>query len=94
MSCPYCNDPNLIDVSRDYDYTRMAGLRGKKVMLREVSVTNCARCGDGHVTIPRLAQLHRELEACRALTVKELHATFIDNEWVVSFAVPKKGRKL
>jgi hypothetical protein len=69
----------------DFDYTSLAGLRGKIVILSDVSIYDCKGCGPiaSYVEISRMADLHRELNAARALLVKRLWCRFDNNEWVL-----------
>lgn len=69
----------------DFDYTRLAGLRGKTVALSDVTIYECEGCGPSasYVQIPRMADLHRALDAGKALRVKRLWCRFADNEWAL-----------
>ena len=86
----------------DFDYSRLAGLRGVTVTLRDVTLYQCEGCGpkSAFVEICRIAQLTRELEAARAIHVKQLWCSFRDNEWAIAIVStaeqppsPRKSRR-
>ena len=76
----------------DFDYSRLAGLRGVTVTLRDVTTYQCEDCGpkSAFVEIWRFANLTRELEAARAIHVKQLWCSFRDNEWAIAIASTKE----
>jgi hypothetical protein len=75
----------------DYDYTKLAALRGKTVTLGDVRVYDC-ECDEQYVEIPQMAALHRALVAADALTVKALRLFYEKKEgWTVVISMPKKG---
>ena len=87
MKCLVCAQPMNARVD-DFDYSRLAGLRGVTVTLRDVTVHQCGGCGPKSVfvEIRRIGDLTRELEAAGALHVKQLWCVFRDNEWAVVLA--------
>jgi len=91
MKCLGCKKTMVARVE-DFDYTRLAGLRGVTVTLRDMTTYQCKGCGptSAFVEICRLADLTRELEAARTLHVKQLWCLFRDNEWAITFT-PTKG---
>lgn len=92
MTCTDCNK-RMTATSGDYDYTKLAGLRGKTVTLDDVRMHTCA-CGKEFVEIPRMAPLHRALAAADALTVKALRLRYDKKEgWIVVIPMPKEGEK-
>jgi hypothetical protein len=84
MRCLSCENPMVKRVG-DFDYTNLAGLRGKIVILSDVSIYGCKGCGPAatYVEISRMADLHRELVAAGALLVRRLWCRFVNNEWVL-----------
>ena len=72
----------------DFDYSRLAGLRGVTVTLRDVTLYQCEGCGpkSAFVEICRIANLTSELEAARTIHVKRLWCSFRDNEWAITIA--------
>jgi len=79
----------------DFDYTSLAGLRNKTVVLSDVSIYECKHCGPAtsYVEISRMADLHRELRAARAVLVKRLWFRFINDEWVLIMESHRKPSK-
>lgn len=79
-----CAVPMVRDIE-DFDYTRLAGLRGKIVVLLDVVIHRCERCGPtgGRVEISRLAELDRTLVAARTLRVDRLWCRFVEGEWTI-----------
>jgi hypothetical protein len=91
MKCLVCQKP-MITVVRDFDYSRLAGLRGVTVLLRDITTYQCEGCGptSALVEIRCMGPLTRELEAVGALHVKQLWCSFRDNEWVIAFKPAKE----
>jgi O-succinylbenzoate synthase len=83
MKCTTCQ-ATMKKSTGDFDYTKLAGLAGKTVVLVDVEIYECARCGLHYVEIERLADLSRELDAARHLHVKQLRCSF-DREWAIAF---------
>jgi hypothetical protein len=82
MKCLSCEKP-LRERIGDFDYTRLAGLRGKTVIMSDATLLECEGCGYSSIDIPRMAALHRELDAAKKLPVKRLWCRFTANEWVI-----------
>jgi hypothetical protein len=84
VKCGKCDQPMRVSTD-DLDYTKLAGLRGKTVILVDVVFFHCDGCGPSArlFEIPRMAALHRELAAAKAIRVKTLVGRFTDaDEWV------------
>jgi hypothetical protein len=78
----------------DLDYSQLAGLRGRTVILQQITVHVCPRCKDqSFIEIPRLGSLTRELTAARALHLKKLRFEFVENEWVIVLEMTPKALK-
>ena len=95
MRCPLCASAYMLKSIEDFDYTQLAGLRGKTVTLVNIPIYRCHGCGPTAdcFEVARIGPLTRELEAAGALHVKRLWCQLIDNEWVLSMAsgpVPSK----
>jgi hypothetical protein len=89
VTCPGCGK-RMVATIGDYDYTKLAALRGKTVTLGEVRVYTCT-CGEEYVEIPRMAALHRALVAADALTVKALRMFYEKKEgWTVVIPMSKE----
>ena len=70
----------------DFDYTQLAGLRGKRVTLRGVLLYKCGASGScdfNSVEIPRLANLCEELAAAARLRTKTLGCSFVNGAWSI-----------
>jgi hypothetical protein len=82
VKCLSCAKPMRKSVG-DFDYTRLADLRGKIVTLSDVTTYECKDCGPSasYVEIPRIGALHRELAAAKPLIVKHLRCRFVDDAW-------------
>ena len=96
MKCLGCEKPMIARVD-DFDYSRLAGLRGVTVTLRDVTVYQCEGCGpkSAFVVIRRIADLTRELAAAKAIHVKQLWFSFHDDEWSMTIAAngaPRRGK--
>jgi len=100
MKCLGCEKPMNARVE-DFDYSRLAGLRGVTVTLRDVTLHQCEGCGPKSmfVEICRIADLTRELEAAGTIHVKQLWCSFRDDEWSIAIAttsapqIPRKPRR-
>jgi hypothetical protein len=91
VKCFSCDQPMRSDVD-DFDYTRLAGLRGKTVTLVDVLIFRCEGCGSfaDFVKIARIADLQCELDATKGLNVKRLRCRFTDDKWVIAMLSPPK----
>jgi len=86
VKCLNCQKPMTASTG-DFNYTRLAGLRGVTVTLCDVTIHQCVGCGPTSmfVEIRRIADLERELTAAKVLHVKQFWCSFHDNEWVIAF---------
>jgi hypothetical protein len=84
MKCQTCQLP-ITGVVGDFDYTHLAGLRGKRVTLRDVVVFQCPHCKPMlYVEIQRLANLHEELAAAGKLRAKSLSCRLVHGCWAIT----------
>jgi len=89
-NCVQCGSP-MVRRIENVNYTKMAGLRGKRVMLRDVVTLSCTSkpCGRRDIELRQAAGLHRELAATRALKVAQIYARHEGNDigWVIEIPI-------
>lgn len=88
MRCTACQQAEYTKSRGDQDY--LAGIDGITVTLLNVERFDCPKCGDHSFTIPRMAALHRDLEAARNTRKhhsRHVHATWNegDRSWGIVF---------